>query len=122
MRPASPPRSEPVGHLALQVRSDGAVLGRDADVGLQVEAGQRLRLRDPTHRAACGTVPLQHAEDLRVDAEDHRVHTAFLAESERLARLLVGEVMLEERRNVNEVSGVSGAADEVAAANEAPES
>jgi len=103
-----------VTDAAVDERTDGAVVDRLVDLAEIVRAD--LELGDPLDRTA-PLVPVATQDSLAVivEPEDGGVDAHLLAQGERLHHLVVGEVGLQQRRDVEQVAAVGEAADQVAA-------
>ena len=107
------------GIAAHRKRAHRAIVDCHANVVHRIRHG-RIRLGNPLDlSAAFLAVALQHTDDVLVGAQDCGVDAAFLTQLKRVQDLVFREVVLQERRDVQQVSAVGKTAEEVASTNEA---
>ena len=114
-----------VADLALDEGADRPVVDGDFDPARQVVA-LREALGDPLDLPAPLVPVLVDDADGRivtvgiraVDGGDHCVDSVFLAPLPRLHDFLIGEIMPEQGRDINQIAGVGEAVNQVAAADD----
>ena len=114
-----------VADLALYEGADRPVVDSDFDPAGQV-VGLREALRDPLDLSASFVMVLVNNANSRVvavgvravDGGDHCVDSVFFAPLPGLHDFLIGEIMPQQRRDINQITGVGEAVDKVSAADD----